>query len=210
MFVYRGCDQLPKKTLEVALETGNHLLVQVKANQGYLLFDCKQGAKEKEDDLFIESSKRKRNRKEKRTVRTFHGPDFIYKEKWNPLIKMVVQVHREVQSLDTKTKTWKASEEVAYYICSQILPAGQAAQAIREHWGIENRNHYVRDTAMNEDHSRIRKNPQIMAKLRSIALNIMRATKCTNIKSQLYSNTLDLSQTLKRYGHLLQIGRAHV
>jgi len=201
--VYRRCYELPKKTIEAALETRNHILVQVKANQGYLLFDCEQEAKQKEDDLFIESEKRKRNRKEKRTIKTFHEPSFIYKEKWNPLIKMVTQVHREFKTLDTKTKLWKESHEPSYYVCSQILPAEQAAKAIRGHWGIENRNHYVRDTAMNEDHSRIRKNPQIMAKLRSITLNIMRATKCTNIKSQLYSNALNLDKTLKRYRYFL-------
>jgi len=174
-------------------------LAQVKANQGYLLFDCEKQAKNKADDIFIESTKRQRNRKEKRTVKTFHEPSFIYKEKWNPLIKMVTQVHREFKVFDTKTKRWKESRELSYYICTQLLPAEQVAEAIRGHWGIENRNHYVRDTAMNEDHSRIRKNPQIMAKLRSITLNIMRATKCTNIKGQLYCNALDLRQTLKKY-----------
>ncbi len=203
MFGHLRCHQLPKKTLETILETRNHLLVQVKANQGYLLFDCEQRAKRKENGLFVEVSKKKRNRKEKRVVRTFHEPSFIYKDKWNPLIKMVIEVHREVEHLDTKTKTWKPSEETAYYISTELLSAQQAAKTIRDHWGIENRNHYVRDVSMNEDHSRIRKNPQIMAKLRSTALNMMRANKVTNIKSELYLNALDLDQFLKRYRHLI-------
>jgi hypothetical protein len=39
--------------------------------------------------------------------------------------------------------------------------------AIRGHWGIENRNHYVRDVSCEEDKCRIRNNPGIMARARS-------------------------------------------
>ena len=39
--------------------------------------------------------------------------------------------------------------------------------------GIENRNHDVRDVSCNEDRSRIRDNPGIMARARSFALNII-------------------------------------
>jgi len=53
------------------------------------------------------------------------------------------------------------------------VQAEEFRQAIHNHWGIENRNHYVRDVCMGEDRSRIRTNPHIMAKLRSFALNIL-------------------------------------
>ena len=46
---------------------------------------------------------------------------------------------------------------------------------IRAHWRIENGSHYVRDTAFAEDASRIRKNPDIAARLRSFAYNLIRA-----------------------------------
>src|SRR5271168_4577868 len=52
--------------------------------------------------------------------------------------------------------------------------AGQAAEAIRKHWGIENKLHYTRDVTLCEDASRIRRNPGIFARIRSFAYNILR------------------------------------
>lgn len=178
--------------------------MQVKDNQGYLLFDCVRNAKGgRESDLHVQREKRKRNRKELRVTKTFHDPVFLVKEKWKGIIPMMIQVIRKTQSLNTKEKSWKTSIEISYYVCTKTLSAKEAAKVIREHWSIENRNHYVRDVSMNEDSSRIRKNPQIMAKLRSTALNILRKTDCSNIKSQLYSNALNLELTIERYRHFL-------
>src|SRR5918996_1000235 len=70
----------------------------------------------------------------------------------------------------SRLKDWQASKETAYYFCDIVLPAAQFNQIIRAHWGIENRLHHVRDTRLNEDASRIRRNPGIFALLRSFAL----------------------------------------
>ncbi|MDM8543251.1 hypothetical protein QUF90_19420, partial [Desulfococcaceae bacterium HSG9] len=64
---------------------------------------------------------------------------------------------------------------------------------IREHQGIENSDHHVRDVSMNEDCSRIRKNPHIFSKLRSFALNIMRANKVGNIAQELFKNCMNIA-----------------
>jgi hypothetical protein len=55
-----------------------------------------------------------------------------------------------------------------------VLPAAGCAKAIRHHWHIENRSHYVRDGSFAEDASRIHRNPGIFARLRSFAANILR------------------------------------
>ena len=55
--------------------------------------------------------------------------------------------------------------------------------------GIENRNHYVRDVSCDEDKSRIRDNPGIMARARSFALNIMRKNGITNVAQALWPKT---------------------
>ena len=47
--------------------------------------------------------------------------------------------------------------------------------AIKRHWRIENGSPYVRDTTFAEDASRIRRNPDIGARLRSFAYNLIRA-----------------------------------
>ena len=62
-----------------------------------------------------------------------------------------------------------------------MLPAAQCAKAIRDHWHIENRSHYVRDGSFAEDASRIRRNPGIFARLRSFAANILRFNGIHNV-----------------------------
>jgi hypothetical protein len=45
---------------------------------------------------------------------------------------------------------------------------------------------------LQEDASRIRRNPGIFARLRSFALNILRKNKVTNVSEALYDNALNL------------------
>lgn len=56
---------------------------------------------------------------------------------------------------------------------------------------------------MGEDKSRIRKNPQNMAKLRSLALNMMRKKKVENIEAETYKNSLNINKTVKKYHSIL-------
>ena len=53
---------------------------------------------------------------------------------------------------------------------------------------------------MNEDKSRIRINPDIFARLKSFALNILRANKVANIANELYSNCINLENILNYKG----------
>ena len=50
---------------------------------------------------------------------------------------------------------------------------------MRKHWSIENELHWVLDVALNEDHSRVRKDqaPENLAVLRHIALNLLKQEK---------------------------------
>jgi predicted transposase YbfD/YdcC len=70
------------------------------------------------------------------------------------------------------------------------------------HWRIENGSHYVRDTAFAEDASRIRKNPDIAARLRSFAYNLIRAAGGSNIRNARWRAALDLNL-------ILQLPRLH-
>jgi hypothetical protein len=59
------------------------------------------------------------------------------------------------------------------------------------------RNHYVRDVAFDEDRSRIRDNPGIMARARSFALNILRKNRITNVAQALWNGALSLDHILE-------------
>ncbi|MCP4359234.1 MAG: ISAs1 family transposase, partial [Chloroflexi bacterium] len=118
------------------------------------------------------------------------------------LVKVIIKVTRYRRVFDTKTKTWKESDEVSYYISTIDLSARLFCQAIRNHWGIENRDHHVRDVTLGEDKSRIRINPHIFAKLRSFALNILRKNKVENVSSELFDNCMNLENVLNYDGIL--------
>jgi predicted transposase YbfD/YdcC len=66
--------------------------------------------------------------------------------------------------------------ETRYFLTSLPAQGVRFAQAVRQHWGIENALHWVLDVSFDEDACRIRKNKgaQTFAVLRHIALNLLR------------------------------------
>ena len=65
------------------------------------------------------------------------------------------------------------------YITSRPLSAQALAAAVRAHWGIENKLHWVLDVAFGEDRSRLRKGHGAanMAIVRHFAINLVRSAK---------------------------------
>lgn len=176
--------------------------MQVKGNQKTLLNDCQTlAATTPPDEVYQEPVIKTRNRIESRKVEIFISPALTDNEQWT-LVKVVVKVQRFRQLLDTKTNTWKNSDETSFYISTIILSAQEFCQAIRHHWSIENRNHYVRDVSMGEDKSRIRTNPHIFAKLRSFALNVLRKNNVENVSLELFENCMNLDKVLNYAGVL--------
>jgi len=193
---------IAKKTLQTAKETDNEVIVQVKGNQKTLLNDCLTiSATATPDEVYQEPVTKARNRIESRKVEIFIAPSLTEGEQW-ALVKVMVKVQRYRQMFDTKTKTWQNSDEISFYISTIILSAREFCLAIRNHWGIENRNHYVRDVTMGEDKSRMRTNPHIFAKLRSFALNILRKNDVENVSLELFENCMDLDKVLTYTGVL--------
>lgn len=70
-------------------------------------------------------------------------------------------------------------EESRYYISSLPADAERICNTARDHWGIENRLHWVLDVTMNEDKSRIRHEnaPEILTIMRKWGLNIINKNK---------------------------------
>ena len=63
-----------------------------------------------------------------------------------------------------------------YYLSSMALDAATFARAVRAHWGIENRLHWVLDVVFRDDLARLRTRhgPENMATIRHMAVNLVR------------------------------------
>lgn len=111
-------------------------------------------------------------------------------------------MERETLVFDTKDNKYNTRMETAFYIANFDIEAKQANYYIRNHWAIENSNHHVRDVSLKEDYSRIRRNPENIACLRSFALNVLRKNKVENIYGQMYDNSLCFDD-LYSYKHFI-------
>jgi hypothetical protein len=115
---------------------------------------------------------------------------------WQEVVACAARVSRLSWCKDTRAGLWRPRREVAYYVSQVRLDAATFARAVRAHWGIENRDHHVRDRTLGEDASRIRRRPGIFARLRSFALDILRANRVTNVSEAVYVNALSLDRLL--------------
>jgi predicted transposase YbfD/YdcC len=86
---------------------------------------------------------------------------------------------RKPRGARRQTETIYAITDLSWY---QINPI-QIADALRRHWHIENRLHWIRDVVFAEDLSQIRTGhgPAVMAALRNLAISMHRLTGADNI-----------------------------
>jgi predicted transposase YbfD/YdcC len=86
---------------------------------------------------------------------------------------MIAMVESEIERAGRK------STERRYYLCSARLAAQQFAAAVRAHWHIENRLHWVMDVVFHDDLMRLRSRngPANMAAVRHMSLNLIRSIK---------------------------------
>ena len=170
---------MSKKAFVRAAEAGAVLIAQVKENQRSLHHRVQQICQANPPlDSDTNRSQNRRSRDETRLVEVFDPAD--------ALVGAVFRVQRTTYRRITATGLWETTHETAHFVTEYILPAALAASAIRDHWGIENRLHYVRDCGFREDDSRIRSKPTVFARLRSFAANILRANNVQNLSDGRY------------------------
>jgi len=143
----------------------------------------------------------RRNRIEQRTVRLWPLAKGTGTEPWHDHFKAVVEVTRRVECFNPRLRRFETRREPpAYYLSTRADSAAALGQAIRGHWGIENRLHHVLDTSLGEDASRIRRNPGVFAQLRHFGLNLLRHNGQANIRAALYDNAISLDRVLDYKG----------
>jgi predicted transposase YbfD/YdcC len=132
---------------------------------------------------------------EKRTIETTTAlTDYLAME-W-PGCQQVFQLTRE-RKIGSEIET-----EVVYGMTS--LPRDRCSakrlnEIIRDHWGIENGLHGVRDGTLREDASRIRKGsaPQVMAIFRNIAIHVFKAARWENVAAAAFHFICNPSEALE-------------
>jgi hypothetical protein len=188
-----------KKTFEAAAQAQAQLIVQLKDNQPTLLHKAEALCASQRPAGSDTSVTKGRNRHETRTAEVFAAARAVAGTEWQPLIKHIVRVTREVLHRNPGTGLWRSTSEVAYYVANRSVPAHRAAAAIRCHWHVENTLHYTRDVTFQEDQSRIRHNPGIFARLRSFAYNILRRNRTSTFNQDRYAAALAGIDALLRW-----------
>jgi predicted transposase YbfD/YdcC len=100
-----------------------------------------------------------------------------------PHISQVACICREVRSLTGE----KISKDIAVKVTSasrERMSAKEMNRHTREHWGIENKSHYPRDTVYREDHNQswTGEGPHMLASLRNLAIGLFRVKNVRSIK----------------------------
>ena len=180
------------------IASGNHLLTQVKDNQPGLRRKLELGWAGRKPSGFAKRQTVGRNRGETRELTVFPAKAWFRHTPWEKLIETVLRLQRTVCRRDPATGLCKQTTETVFWVSSAIGPTPERwNEWICGHWRIENGSHYVRDMTFAEDASRIRKNPNIVARLRSFAYNLLRAGEHANINSARWRAALDINYILE-------------
>jgi len=119
---------------------------------------------------------------------------FADRSKWEGLRSVgMVEAIRELNGV--------RSVERRYYLSSLAVDAELFARAVRAHWGVENKVHWVMDVCFREDQSRARTGyaAENLATLRRLALNLLKQekTKKRGIKGKQLNASWDHAYLLK-------------
>ncbi len=157
-----------KKTTRLIIEGGNDYVVTVKGNQQRLLTQLKAIATgQKPWERFVDVEKT-RGRITCRIVKVFTEFKNIDLD-WVG-VQSLIQIER------IGIRSGKKYLQTNYYISSLVSKAITFADEIRQHWGIENRLHWVKDVIFGEDAAPFSNHNAATnwSTIRNIAINIAR------------------------------------
>jgi predicted transposase YbfD/YdcC len=162
-----------KKTAETIVSGGGDYLLIVKENQRQLLANiilCFTDDTYRKEAHCATEHTRGRSITTRVTLIKDKEVNTYLSPEWKS-VACVGRVHRQ----GTRDNGAKHIDETVYFICSRKgITAQQAAIAIRHHWYIENKLHWVKDVIFLEDRQTLRKGvaPQVMTYLRSMCISL--------------------------------------
>jgi predicted transposase YbfD/YdcC len=165
-----GCQQEIARKI---IKEGANYILAVKENQKQLYQDIEDEFRFGKDIQVDVSQDLDHGRIETRECSVITDFKFIENiEEWKELKSIVkIESTREFKNSDKPTET-----ATRYYISSLLAGAKELQRAIRLHWAIENKLHWVLDVAFSEDASRKRTGnaAQNFSILNKIALNLLK------------------------------------
>jgi predicted transposase YbfD/YdcC len=157
------------------VEQGADYVLAVKENQPRLLADIKDSFRMLAAESIVEDVDCGHGRVERRACSVLGDLSLLDEPgQWASLQGLV-----RIEAERYHKATGKCEREVRYYITSLKPDAARLNSAIRQHWGIENKLHWVLDVGFSEDLSRKRAGhtAQNYSILTRIALNLLKQDK---------------------------------
>jgi predicted transposase YbfD/YdcC len=177
-----------KEIAEKIRDRGADYVLALKGNHGVLHQEVQDywndSALPKSEYKVFETVEKDHGRYEIRRCRVSQKINWLAaKSDWKDL-KTIVWMESERHEGD------KISKQSRYYLSSLEAHPQKLAQAIRAHWGVENKVHWTLDVCFREDHNRTRQKQAVKntALLRRFALNVIR--RDTQSKRSLRSRRL--------------------
>jgi predicted transposase YbfD/YdcC len=169
-------------------------VIAVKANQGKLYQQITRQAQTQSPVSRVEETVQGHGRSLLRTVSTFLLSDDT-KQPWTGA-QQVIHVHQQGH------RGGKPYEADLYYLTSLTQDAILLSARTRQHWGIENQLHWVKDTVLREDEASIKqpKPASLMAILRNLAVSLFRAHGYSSIVAAIDLLGNDFDQLLPMLG----------
>ena len=167
-----GCQ---KEIASKIVQQGADYILAVKDNQKHLHDDIKEGFEQNKISDMAEELQKDHGRIEKRTCRIITDTDWVCsKNDWINLKTLI-----EITATRTITATGIKETHTRHYISSRAGTADYFNKAIRKHWGIENKLHWVLDVCFGEDKSTKRAGAAAVnfSCLNKIALNLLYQSK---------------------------------
>ncbi len=115
-----------------------------------------------------------------------------------PHVKQIACIRRETFEISGD----RISKEYTLVLTSRSeekMTAAYINRHVRNHWGIENKSHYIRDTVYREDHDQawIGEGPQALASLHNLAIGLIRLKSKNGIKETTEWICRDRTRSLK-------------